>query len=154
MNNYLHKGLTIIALALLLASCSETATVTQNTKPISSAQSDIDKGIIAAKSKSYKKAINFFATSIDKNPKIAEAYYYRGKAWQKLGKVNKAQNDYFKALELNMKYPEVHNSLGVLYTSQGDYRDAIERYTISISYNNHYAKPYINRGVVYFREGS
>ena len=67
MNNYLHKGLTIIALALLLASCSETTTVTQNTKPISSAQSDIDKGIIAAKSKSYKKAINFFATSIDKN---------------------------------------------------------------------------------------
>ena len=63
MNNYLHKGLTIIALALLLASCSETATVTQNTKPISSAQSDIDKGTIAAKSKSYKKAINFFATS-------------------------------------------------------------------------------------------
>ena len=95
MNNYLHKGLTIIALALLLASCSETTTVTQNTKPISSAQSDIDKGIIAAKSKSYKKAINFFATSIDKNPKIAEAYYYRGKAWQKLGKVNKAENDYF-----------------------------------------------------------
>ena len=151
----MHKGLLAIFLAVLLSSCSETGTtITQIVKPVSSAQSDIDKGYSAAKSKNYKIAIGFFNTSIDKNPRIAEAYYYRGKAYQKLSKDGNAQKDYFKALEINMKYPEVHNSLGVLYTSQGDYRDAIDSYTIAISFNPNYDKPYINRGVVYFREGS
>jgi len=153
LNSY--RGLTTALLIVLLSSCSETGTtITQIVKPVSSAQNDIDKGYSAAKSKDYKKAISFFNASIDKNPRISEAYYYRGKAYQKISKINNAKKDYFKALEINMRYPEVHNSLGVLYTSQGDYRDAIDSYTTAISFNPNYDKPYINRGVVYFREGS
>jgi Tfp pilus assembly protein PilF len=153
LNSY--RGLTTALLIVLLSSCSETGTtITQIVKPVSSAQNDIDKGYSAAKSKDYKKAISFFNASIDKNPRISEAYYYRGKAYQKISKINNAKKDYFKALEINIRYPEVHNSLGALYTSQGDYRDAIDSYTIAISFNPNYDKPYINRGVVYFREGS
>jgi len=148
------KILVAVFLAVLLSSCSETGVTTQIVKPISSAQNDIDKGYSAAKSKDYKKAISFFSASIDKNPRISKAYYYRGKAYQKISKINNAKKDYFKALEINMRYPEVHNSLGALYTSQGDYRDAIDSYTIAISFNSNYDKPHINRGVVYFREGS
>ena len=152
---HIYKGSLAIFLVVLLSSCSGTGTtITQIEKPVSSAQSDINKGYSAAKSKDYKRAISFFNASIDKNPRIAEAYYFRGKAYQKLNKVSDAQKDYFKALEINMRYPEVHNSLGVLYTSQGDYRDAIDSYTTAISFNPNYDKPYINRGVVYFREGS
>jgi tetratricopeptide (TPR) repeat protein len=148
------KGLLAVLLVSLLSSCSETRTEIKTIKPISSAQSDISEGYSAAKSKDYKTAISLFNVSIGKNPSIPEAYYYRGKAYQKLNKIEAAKKDYFKALEVNMKYPEVHNSLGVLYTSQGDYRDAIDSYTVAISFNPNYDKPYINRGVVYFREGS
>jgi tetratricopeptide (TPR) repeat protein len=149
-----YKALFVLFLTVLLSSCSNTPTTTEIILPVSSAQGDINKGIIIAQEKDFQKAIIFFSSSIDKNSKIAEAYYHRGRSYQKLGNFSKAQQDYYRALRLNIRYPEVHNSLGVLYTSQGEYRNAIDSYTTAISFNQSYAKPHINRGVVYFREGS
>lgn len=154
MNTYKFKGLFVITLIVLLSSCSDTRTTIDIVKPVITAQIDIDKGIIAAQEKDYQRAIGFFSSSIDKNSRIAEAYYHRGRSYQRIGLYSKSKKDYHKALELNMRYPEVHNSLGVLYLSQGEFREAIDSYTIAISFNQKYAKPHINRGVVYFRQGS
>jgi tetratricopeptide (TPR) repeat protein len=154
MNAYKFKGLSAIFLIVLLSSCSDTRPTIDVVIPVTTAQSDIDKGVGAAQEKDYQGAIAFFSSSIDKNSRIAEAYYHRGRSYQKLGMYSKSKRDYHKALELNMSYPEVHNSLGVLYTSQGEYGDAIDSYTIAISFNQRYAKPHINRGVVHFRQGS
>ena len=118
MNAYKFKGLSAIFLIVLLSSCSGPPRPPIVVIPVTTAQSDIDKGIGAAQEKDYQGAIAFFSSSIDKNSRIAEAYYHRGRSYQKLGMYSKSKRDYHKALELNMSYPEVHNSLGVLYTSQ------------------------------------
>lgn len=122
--------------------------------PVTSFDTDISLGIAAAKQGEHSRAIDFFNSSLDKNPNNADGYYYLGKSLYKVGLYSESEQNYHKAIELNMNYPEVHNSLGILYTSQGNYRGAIGSYTRAISLNQNYSSPHINRGVVYFMERS
>jgi tetratricopeptide (TPR) repeat protein len=89
MNAYKFKGLSAIFLIVLLSSCSDTRPTIDVVIPVTTAQSDIDKGVGAAQEKDYQGAIAFFSSSIDKNSRIAEAYYHRGRSYQKLGLYSK-----------------------------------------------------------------
>jgi len=122
--------------------------------PVTSFDTDISLGITAAKQGDHSRAINFFKSSLEKNPNNAQGYYYLAKSLYKVGLNSESEQNYHKAIELNMNYPEAHNSLGILYTSQGNYKGAIGSYTRAISLNHNYSSPHINRGVVYFMERS
>jgi tetratricopeptide (TPR) repeat protein len=50
--------------------------------------------------KQYRNAINDFSTAINLNPDIRNAYFYRGKAYRKIGKKKKGMKDIKKAANL------------------------------------------------------
>ena len=121
---------------------------------VTSSNEDLNLGISAAKEGDYKSAIDFFTSSIEKNPNNVTGYYFLGKSLHKVGLDSESEQNYRKALELKAGYSEVHNSLGALYASQGNYKEAIDSYTMAISFNQNYTSPYINRGAIYYNKGS
>mgnify|MGYP002640548180 CR=1 FL=1 len=48
----------------------------------------------------YKTAIEYFTKAIDNNPKYADAYFNRGRAWFYLNEIDKSCDDYQKAQDL------------------------------------------------------
>ena len=121
---------------------------------VTSSDEDLILGISAARNGEYNQAIDYFYSSILKNPNNAPAHYFLGKSLSRVGLDSEAEKKYRKALELNSSYSEVHNSLGLLYSSQGNYNEAIDSYTAAISLKQNYSSPYINRGLIFYNVGS
>ena len=138
----------------VLVELVEVIEVVEVVEVVTSSNEDLILGISAAKEGDYKSAIDFFTSSIEKNPNNATGYYFLGKSLHKVGLDSESEQNYRKALELNAGYSEVHNSLGALYASQGNYKEAIDSYTMAISFNQNYTSPYINRGAIYYNKGS
>jgi len=61
-------------------------------------QSLLDKGIALGKQKEYAQALELFEQALKQNPRNARAWYLRGLAAEKLGRIKEAWNSYFKAL--------------------------------------------------------
>ena len=67
-------------------------------------------------------AISDFTKVIEKNPKFAPAYYYRGRVYSKIGESDHSQydnaiSDFTKAIELDPKYKEAYEERANAYWS-------------------------------------
>jgi tetratricopeptide (TPR) repeat protein len=85
------------------------------------------------------------------NNNLAEAYFYRGVAYND-GKqdYDRAIADYTSAIRLNPNLAEAYYNRGVMYNDgKQDYDRAIADYTQAIRINLNYADAYYNRGVTY-----
>ena len=128
--------------------------IIEELKVITSADEDLILGISASRNGEFDQAIDYFYSSILKNPNNATTHYFLGKSLIRIGLDSEAEKKYRKALELNPSYSEVYNSLGLLYSSQGSFDEAIDSYTEAISLNQNYSSPYINRGLIFYNLGS
>jgi tetratricopeptide (TPR) repeat protein len=73
----------------------------------------------------WDEAIAEFDRSIQLNPTLVEAYFYRGLAYTE-GKAqyDKAVSDFSKVIEITPEDTDVYNNRGVAYYLQGDYDKA------------------------------
>jgi len=94
-----------------------------------------------------------FSEAIRLNPKDAEAYYNRGKAYEKKGDYDKAIANYTEAIRLDPKLALAHNNLGVAYANKGDWDKAIADCTEAIRLDPKLEEVYNNRGAMYFCKG-
>lgn len=131
-----------------------TVEIIEKLEVITSADEDLILGISASRNGEFDLAIDYFYSSILKNPNNATAHYFLGKSLSRIGLDTEAEKKYRKALELNANYSEVYNSLGLLYSSQGSFDKAIDSYTEAISLNQNFSSPYINRGLIFYYTGS
>ena len=91
-------------------------------------------------------AIQLLRRTIQINPELADAYYYLGKAYEKIRDVEDASEPYEnagskidyqkiiecynKAITLKPDYAEAHYSVGLAYLENGNINSAIEKYEI------------------------
>ena len=61
------------------------------------------------------KAIDVFSQSIKAGVNVAQSYFERGFAYQRLGNKNRAIEDYTKAIELASDRPQTYHNRGLLY---------------------------------------
>ncbi len=63
--------------------------------------------------KQLDKAIADFTKAIEKNPRFAEAYYFRGLVYYDKGQYDKAISDFTKAIEINARGAEAYSKRGI-----------------------------------------
>jgi len=65
------------------------------------------------------KALENFAIAIEAEPTNASLYFFRGKIYDDIGKIEVAAKDYTKALELDPEFYEAAFNLGAMYFNKG-----------------------------------
>ena len=83
-----------------------------------------DSGLITAEyylaTGKYAQALEVVAGVLARHPDCADAYTYRGFAYEKLGDVKKAKEAYGKAIEINPTHLGANRYLAGLYLKEGD----------------------------------
>jgi tetratricopeptide (TPR) repeat protein len=96
--------------------------------------------------KNYLQAQENFEKSIELNPGLAEAYYYRGRVQLD---DKKADADFSKAIELKPNYPEAYFQRGLNDDLSGDSAGALRDYNKAIELNPKFIDAYMTRAVLY-----
>jgi tetratricopeptide (TPR) repeat protein len=122
------------------------------------ADEDIFKlGLEALKNRKFHVAIACFHDVIQRDPKNAEAYYYRGLAYDGKGDHEKAAKDFSEAARLNPKHPlgfadktvSGYISWGLDSKNKRDYENAIKAFDEAIRLNPMDPETFNNRGVAF-----
>ncbi|MCL1911756.1 MAG: tetratricopeptide repeat protein [Leptospirales bacterium] len=98
---------------------------------------------------SFDNAIREFGRAIALAPDFAEAYFYRGVAYDDKKDYDRAISDYNNAIRLDPDYAYAYYNRGIAYRKKGDYDRAIADYTQAIRLDPNYAYAYNNRGNAY-----
>lgn len=90
-----------------------------------------DSGLITAEyylaTGKYTQALDVIGGVLQRHPQNADAYTYRGYAYQKLGDNKKARESYRMALGLNPKHLGANKYMGNLWLENGDLARAMEQ---------------------------
>ena len=103
----------------------------------------------------YEQAIEACTTQLH-NPqskeKLANTYYYRGRAYEQKDEIEKASADLIKAIELNNRLYPANISLGMIYYHLGSFDKAIAQYNRALELKPeslYLCAIYITRGNAY-----
>ena len=75
----------------------------------------------------YDNAISDFTKAIEMDSRNANAYYYRGVAYQRKSENDRAISDFSRAIEIDPRYAEAYYNLGEIMKQQGRNKES-ERY--------------------------
>ena len=76
-------------------------------------------GTLAYERKQYKRCLSYCEKALSRDPQFADAYYWRGKAFEALGKPMEAVNEYRAALLSKPDHAQAKASLSALASSLG-----------------------------------
>src|SRR5689334_21433759 len=104
-----------LALFILTLSLTQTAVANTTPPPPETPEVLLSRGIDAATTGNYKKAIEHFEAAITLDPRFAPAYYYRGLIRNRVPWIYeraKPAEDFEMAIKLNPEYAEAYVELG------------------------------------------
>jgi tetratricopeptide (TPR) repeat protein len=102
--------------------------------------------------KDPQEKIGFYDKAIELKPNYAEAYNYRGLAYNDKKFYEKALSDYNKAIAFNNNYASPYNNRGNYYAMvKKEYGRALQDYDKALTLSPKDARIYSNRGFVYDR---
>ena len=92
------------------------------------------KGQASLKEKDFDQAIDAFSQVVkSQNPYVADAYYFRGYAYEQQGDLEHAIADYTEAGKLNSADPWPYYNRGKVYNSKRDYTKAVEDFSAALA---------------------
>lgn len=97
----------------------------------------------------YREAIESYNKAIELNPRYANAYLYRGNAYEAIEEYDQALEDYNKACQLNPMDLFAFKNRGGLYKKLKLYDKALKDFERAIQLDPLYESPYEERGNVY-----
>lgn len=97
----------------------------------------------------YREAIESYNKAIELNPRYANAYLYRGNAYEAIEEYDQALEDYNKACQLNPMDLFAFKNRGGLYKTLKLYDKALKDFERAIQLDPLYESPYEERGNVY-----
>lgn len=114
---------------------------------ISQMTGDLELALKMQKTGKLRDAIEIYSEAIKKNPKSAEAYNWRGMAYDDLGETDKALQDFSKAIEISPNYADAYNNRGEIYREKKMNREAINDYMKAVQLEPNFAEAHYNLGV-------
>jgi tetratricopeptide (TPR) repeat protein len=93
-------------------------------RPISPAESYLNRGVVHEKKGRHEKAISNFDEAIKLNPRYAPAYYNRGISYGRKGRHDKAISDFTAAIEIGPTYARAYLNRASVYFLKGEYEKA------------------------------
>jgi tetratricopeptide (TPR) repeat protein len=96
-------------------------------------------------------AIEAFTQAIKLDPKLADAYFFRGGVYarKRPPDLNKAIADFGEAIRLNPRQPMGYHDRGVAYAQQGDFNRALVDLNDAIRLDPKMGVAYVTRAMVY-----
>lgn len=110
----------------------------------------LKRGISLFEKKDYLEARKNFERAVERDPALAEAYYFRGRVQFE---DEKALADFTKAIELKPAYPEAYYARGLMYDLSNKSATALKDYNKAIELNPKYIEAYMARAVLYLLDG-
>jgi tetratricopeptide (TPR) repeat protein len=107
------------------------------------------KGLKELWQENYVAALTFFQKAKEKNPEDADAWFYLGYCYGKLGRSQDAIESFKQAIRIKPDYAEAHYNLGVAYGKLGRFQDAVESFKQAIRIESDFAEAHYNLGVAY-----
>lgn len=106
----------------------------------------LKRGISLLEKKDYLGAKENFERAIELNPRLAEAYYFRGRVQLQ---PEKADADLTRAIELKPDYPEAYFQRGLNHDLNNKSAAAMRDYNKAIELNPKFVDAYMTRAVLY-----
>lgn len=128
----------ILTACVLLISISASAQQT--------ADDFLKRGISLFEKKDYLRARENFERAVELNPKLAEAYYFRGRVQFEN---EKADADFTKAIELKPDYAEAYFQRGLQHDLNNKPAAALSDYNKALELNPNFIDAYMTRAVLY-----
>ncbi len=91
------------------------------------------RGFCKLDSKDVEGALSDFNSAIEKNPKLASAFYHRGDARFRSNNYLGASQDYTEAVTLGLTDPVLFNNRGKAFFNQDQYDKAIDDFGMAIA---------------------
>jgi len=140
---------TCMAILLLLAGCSGTATRDGKTAEPVKLPRSYDNALVLMQSGDYQAAIPVLQAFIEKQPQLAGPYINLGISYQKTGQFDAAAQALIKAIELSPDNTIAYQQLGMTYREQGNFDAALDAYTNALKLDSDYALAHRNIGILY-----
>jgi len=96
-----------------------------------------------------KEAVEIYTEVIAKNPRSAEAYNWRGMAYEDLGQLDQALADFNKAIEISPDYADAYNNRGEINRKKNTIPQAIADYRKAAELDKNFAEAFYNIGLMY-----
>ena len=101
----------------------------------------------------YNQAIKEFDAALQKNSKLAEAYFNRGLAYALTGRYEQAASDFNKFIALEPRDPDAYYNRGLAYVKKGQYDQALADFSQALKLNPQDAQVHYARGFAYYKKG-
>ena len=117
------------------------------------AKKHVRKGYDHYKANRQKKAIEELSQAIEIEPQNDEAYFWRARAFIRLGQFDNAIADLKEVIDLNPSYSPAYDNLGWLLMRRNKYDDSLMHLNKSIELNPDNGWTYYMRSRIYFKKG-
>src|SRR5271157_1111235 len=95
-----------------------------------------------------KEAVEIYTEVIAKDPRSAEAYNWRGMAYEDLGQLDQALADFNKAIEISPDYADAYNNRGEIYRKKNTIPQAFADYRKAAELDKNFAEAHYNMGLM------
>lgn len=99
-----------------------------------------NRGLAYMREKKYEDAIADFSRTVQRSPKVAQAYYNRALSYYALEKYSEAMADLDHAVSLNARNASAHYVRGLIFERQGCIAAARQAFATSMELGNRVAK--------------
>jgi Tfp pilus assembly protein PilF len=110
---------------------------------------ELQEALVLQSAQRYQDAIEIYNKVIEKNPKLQEAYNWRGMAYDDLGDLDKALADFNQAIQLSSNYADAYNNRGEVYRKKKQLPQATEDFKKAIQYDKKFPEAHYNLAIVY-----
>jgi tetratricopeptide (TPR) repeat protein len=130
-----------ILVAVVSVTCATMPVFAQLPQGLSEALEDQKAGRL-------KEAVEIYTEVIAKDPRSAEAYNWRGMAYEDLGQLDQALEDFNKAIEIAPDYADAYNNRGEIYRKKNTIPQAVADYRKAAELDKNFAEAHYNMGLM------
>lgn len=120
-------------------------------------EKEIRKHLISGHSlyrkKIYRRSLHEFDQAIQLDPNNYRAYFWRGRVYIKVNRLDEAKADFQMVIKLKPEYAEAYDNLGWLHMQVEEYGESINYLSKSIEIKPSRGWAYFTRGRCYYHKG-
>jgi len=114
---------------------------------------ELQMGLESHRSGNLRDAIDIYTAVIAKNKQSAEAFNWRGMAYDDMNELDKALADLNEAIRISSKYADAYNNRGEVYRKKNMLREAMADFRKAAELDRNFAEAHYNMGLVSEAEG-
>ena len=140
----LHLPLNFAAILLLVL-----ISLSMCTPAISQMNPELQEALTLHKAGKVNEAVEIYSEVLKKNPRSAEAFNWRGMAYDDLGQPDNALADFNKAIDLSPNYADAYNNRGEVYRKKKMYPQALADFKKAAELEKGFAEAHYNMALIH-----